>query len=417
MIYLDNAASSWPKPEAVVRRARAWFGENGANPGRSQHRPGMTAARAVREARQRLAGLLGVEDPLRVAFTPGATASLNAALKTLLEPGDHVVTTVLEHNSVLRPLHQLASERDVAFTAVEPGEAGRVDPEAVVDALRPETRMIAITHASNVLGTVQPIPEIARAVREARGPDVLVVVDAAQTAGHVDLSPVVREVDLVALAGHKGLFGLQGTGALWVRSTVQARPYMTGGTGTRSDEPVHPTSMPDALEAGTSNTPGIVTLSEGVRFVRETGVRAVVRKGARLLRRTLDGLAAMERIELYTPPDPNEGDPGPGAEEASEAAGGEVGTAAPKRVPVVLFNLGREDPAEVAYLYDQLHAVSVRAGVHCAPWAHRWIGTLEREPQGAVRASLGFFNTEDEVDRFLEATEDLVRRLDPEPSR
>ncbi|MFW6192231.1 MAG: aminotransferase class V-fold PLP-dependent enzyme, partial [Gemmatimonadota bacterium] len=204
---------------------------------------------------------------------------------------------------------------------------------------------------------------------------------------------------------------------LWVRPTVQARPYMTGGTGTRSDEPVHPTSMPDALEAGTSNTPGIVTLSEGVRFVRETGVPAVIRKGARLLRRTLDGLAAMERIELLTPPDPNGGDPVPGDAEASDADGEEAEASAPARVPVVLFNIGREDPAEVAYLYDQLHAVSVRAGVHCAPWAHRWIGTLEREPQGAVRASLGFFNTEDEVDRFLEATKDLVRRLDPEPSR
>lgn len=420
MIYLDNAASSWPKPESVVRRARAWFGENGANPGRSQHRAGMTASRAIREGRQRVAELLGVTDPRRVAFTPGATTSLNAALKGVLEPEDHVVTTVLEHNSVLRPLHQLATERNVRFTAVEPEPSGRVTPEAVVDALRPETRVVSITHASNVLGTVQPISAIARAVREARGADVFLVVDAAQTAGHLDVAPAVRAADLVAVAGHKGLFGLQGTGALYVRPGVEMRPYTTGGTGTRSDEPVHPDEMPDLLEAGTTNTPGIVTMSEGARFVSETGTDVVTRKGAHLLRRILDGLADIEGVDLHSPPIPAGADEPPsrgsdrgggGGRPDRERDEGEDEDTAPLRVPIVLFNLGSEDPAEVAYLYDHLHAVSVRAGVHCAPWAHRWIGTLQREPQGAIRASLGFFNTEDEVDRFLAATKDLVRRL------
>lgn len=392
MIYLDNAASSWPKPESVVRRAREWFGENGANPGRSAHRPGRDAGQAVRETRERVARLIGTSDPERVALVPSCTVGLNQALRGLLEPDDHVVTTVLEHNSVLRPLTAMEWDTGIEFTAVEPGADGMVEPEAVVEALQPETRLVAVTHASNVLGTVQPVDEIAAAVRSARGQEVRVLVDAAQTAGVRPLEAEAWDVDLLALAGHKGPFGIQGTGALFVEPELQLRPLVAGGTGSRSHEPLMPERMPDRLEAGTVNTPGLVALGAGLAWLEETGLDAVRQRERRHLRRTLEGLRALDGVTVYNP----------------DGAGTEQG---PPSVAVVLFNIGAADPEEAAFLYDRRFGVALRAGVHCAPWAHRWIGTLDREPQGALRASPGFFTTDEEVDRFLEATGELVELL------
>ncbi len=384
MIYLDNAASSWPKPEAVVREAREWFGSNGANPGRSSHRPGMNATRAVRETRQELAALLGIGDPDRLAFGPGATHALNQAMRGLLEPGDHAVTTVLEHNSVLRPLNALREERDVAFTALEPGPDGVVAPGAVVEALRPETRLVAVTHASNVLGTVQPVAEIVAAEREERGEEVRVLADAAQTAGVREIAADDWDVDLLAMAGHKGLFGLQGSGALYVKPGLELRPLTAGGTGTRSHEARQPEGMPDRLESGTANTPGLVALGAGVRWLRETGVAAVEEREVRLFDALLGGLREIDGVTVHNP---------------------DVGADA---VAVALFDLVDADPEEAAYHYDRRHGIAVRAGVHCAPWAHRWLGTLDREPQGALRASPGYFTTDEEVERFLEATRELA---------
>ena len=387
MIYFDNAASSWPKPESVVRRAREWFGENGANPGRSSHRPGASAASAVREARERVSRLLGVPDPDRLAFAPGATHALNQAMWGLLEPGDHVVTTVLEHNSVLRPLTALEEERDVEVTAVEPDARGIVTPDAVADALRPETRLVAVTHASNVLGGVQPLRAIVLEVRRHAGEDVRILVDAAQTAGVVPIDVEAWDVDLLAVAGHKGLFGLQGTGGLYVKSGLQLRPLVSGGTGSRSHEARMPEEMPDRLEAGTMNTPGLVALSEGVRWLLERGVDTIREREERLHGRVLTGLRETDGVTVYNPLD------------------------APASTAVALFNIGQGDPEEAAFLYDRRHGLALRAGVHCAPWAHRWLGTLDREPQGALRASPGFFTTDQDVDRFLDATGELVELL------
>lgn len=389
MIYFDNAASSWPKPESVVRAAREWFGSNGANPGRSTHRPGMNATRAVRETRQELAGLLGVADPDRVALCSGATHALNQAMRGLLEPGDHVVTTVLEHNSVLRPLTALGEQRGIAVTALDPDVHGVVRPDAVVEALRPETRLVAITHASNVVGTVQPVADVVAAVRAERGEEVRVLVDAAQTAGAREIAFDDRGVDLLAVAGHKSLFGLQGTGALCVRAGLELRPLVAGGTGSRSHEARQPEAMPDRLEAGTANTPGLVALGAGVRWLRETGVPAVREREDRLFGLLLEGLRETGGVTVHNPAGTEDGD----REDA---------------VAVALFDVDGVDPEEAAYHYDRRHGIAVRAGVHCAPWAHRWLGTLEREPQGALRASPGYFTTDEEVERFLEATRDLV---------
>lgn len=386
MIYFDNAASSWPKPESVVRRAREWFGENGANPGRSSHRPGASASTAIRETRQRLAGLLGVPDPDRLAFTAGATHALNQAMRGLLEPGDHVVTSVLEHNSVLRPLTAL-EEEGIEVTAVEPDERGVVTPGAVAGALRPSTRMVALTHASNILGVVQPIQAIALEVRKHAGEEVRVLVDAAQTAGCVPIDADAWDLDLLAVAGHKGLFGLQGTGALYVRPGLELRPLIAGGTGSRSHEARMPEEMPDRLEAGTTNTPGLVSLSAGVEWLTERGVDTIREREERLHRELLSGLREIDGVTVYNP----EG--------------------APASTAVALFNIGEGDPEEAAFLYDRRFGFALRAGVHCAPWAHRWLGTLDREPQGALRASPGFFNTDQDVDRFLEASREMVELL------
>ena len=387
MIYFDNAASSWPKPESVVREAREWFGENGANPGRSSHRPGASASTAIREARERVARLLGVPDPERLVFTPGATHALNQAMWGLLDPGDHVVTTVLEHNSVLRPLTALREERGIEVTAVEPDTRGVITPETVAEALRPDTRLVAVTHASNVLGGIQPIREIVLEVRKHAGEDVAVLVDAAQTAGVVPIDVDAWDVDLLAVAGHKGLFGLQGTGALYVHPRLRLRPLVSGGTGSRSHEARMPDEMPDHLEAGTTNTPGIVALSAGVAWLLERGVETIREREERLHGKLLEGLRETDGVTVYNP------------------EGGPASTA------VALFNVGEGDPEEAAFLYDRRHGIALRAGVHCAPWAHRWLGTLDRQPQGALRASPGFFSTDQEVERFLDATGELVEML------
>lgn len=387
MIYFDNAASSWPKPESVVRQAREWFGENGANPGRSSHRPGASASTAIREARERVAHLLGVPDPERLAFTSGATHALNQAMWGLLEPGDHVVTTVLEHNSVLRPLTALEEALGIEVSAVEPDERGRITPEAVVGALRDATRLVAVTHASNILGGVQPIRSLVLEVRKHAGEDVRVLVDAAQTAGVVPIDADAWDVDLLAVAGHKGLFGLQGTGALFVKPGLELRPLMAGGTGSRSHEARMPEEMPDRLEAGTTNTPGLVALSAGVEWLLERGVDTIREREERLFGELLAGLRETDGVTVYNPED------------------------APASTAVALFNIGEGDPEEAAFLYDRRHGIALRAGVHCAPWAHRWLGTLDREPQGALRASPGFFSTDQDVDRFLEATRELVELL------
>lgn len=393
MIYLDNAASSWPKPRAVLERTKEWISENGANPGRSNHRPARRAGRMVREARVRLARLLGVEDSSRVVLASGATQALNVAIRGLLRPGDHVVTTLLEHNSVLRPLHRLEEARGIGITAVAPEEDGRVRPDAVLRALTEETRLVAVTHASNLLGTVQPVPEIVEAVRSAAGRDVAVLVDAAQTAGVLDLPVETWDLDLLALAGHKGPFGLQGTGALYVAPHVELEPLLTGGTGSRSHEPRQPGEMPDRLEAGTPNTPGLVALAEGLRFLEETGLEEVRRREEALHRRLSGGLREIGGVRVHNPP---------GSEDHS--------------VAVTAFDVGDVDPVEAAFFYDRRHGIAVRAGLHCAPWAHRWVGTLDREPSGAVRASPGFFTSEEDVDAFLEATRKLASELAAAPT-
>lgn len=377
MIYLDNAATSHPKPEAVYealdRAVRI-----GGNPGRSGHRAAFDAAREVFEARSLVAELLGVPDPARVIFTLNATHALNLALKGALRPGDHVVTTTMEHNSVLRPLHRLAGD-GVETTLVAADREGRVDPSDLECVLRPNTRLLALCHASNVCGTLQDAEAVGEFCRR-RG--ILFLLDASQTAGAVPLHAERLGVHLLAAPGHKGLLGPQGTGVLCVAPGVNLATLFEGGTGTHSEQRAMPEELPEALEAGTLNTPGVAGLAAGVRYLLDRGVPEVRRAEEELLEYLLPELLSIPGLILYGP---------------RQASG---------RVAVVSFNLEGRDGAHVGFALDEAYGIAVRVGLHCAPDAHRTLGSF---PAGTVRASFGPFSTREDAEALVRALRELAR--------
>ncbi len=376
--YLDNAATSWPKPEAVYRAMDHFSREIGGSPGRSAHRRSVDAARIILEARENTARLLGVSDPMRVVFTKNATEALNLAILGLLAPGDHVVTSSIEHNSVMRPLRFLESN-GVELTAVRCSREGVLDPADVAAAIRPNTRAVFMTHASNVAGTILPVEEIGAITRE-RG--IVLGVDAAQTAGAVPLSMEQAKIDLLAFTGHKSLFGPQGTGGLCIGPGMERRlrPLLRGGTGSRSEFEEQPDFLPDKFESGTPNTVGLAGLAAGTAMILETGVENVRRHEEILTAAFLDGLRSLNGITLYGPP------------------------AAAWRIPVVSLNVGDLSPAEVSLALDERFGILTRPGLHCAPAAHR---TLKTFPDGAVRFSFGLFNDAADVTAALEALEEI----------
>jgi cysteine desulfurase / selenocysteine lyase len=375
MIYLDNAATSHPKPAPVYERIDRITREVGANPGRSGHRLAVEAEREIASARAAVAGLLGAAEPSRIVWTLNATDALNMALKGSLRDGDHVVTTPLEHNSVARLLNRLEQEGRLRVTRVTSGADGVVDPDDVASALEASTRLVALAHAGNVLGNVQPIAEIGRRVRE-RG--CLLLVDAAQSAGVLPVDVTHDAVDLLAFAGHKGLLGPSGTGGLYVGPRAALRPWREGGTGGDSARPVQPEELPHALEAGTPNTAGIAGLAEGARWVQSQGMEALASRERALAARLWEALADVHRVELY----------------------GRAPGEAPARTGLLTFNVKGERASEVGAILDASFGIAVRAGLHCAPGVHRFLGTF---PEGAVRVSPGPFTTEQEIDTLAEA--------------
>ena len=378
MTYLDNAASSHPKPPGVHRAVREAL-EIGANPGRSGHRSALEAARRIYDARAAVAELLGVEDPSRVVFTLNGTHSLNLALKGTLSPGDHVVSSRMEHNSVIRPLAALET-RGVEATLVEADPEGRIRLEEIERALRPNTRMVALTHASNVSGTLQEAEAVGDLCRR-KG--LWFLLDAAQSAGAVPFTAAALGAHLVAAPGHKGLLGPQGTGILYVAPEIAIEPLMEGGTGVRSEDPRMPPELPEALEAGTLNTPGIAGLGAGVSWLLEHGVEEVRRHEMEILEFLLPGLAAVPGLRLYGPRSPGD------------------------RVAVVSFNLEGRDGAHVGLALDEEYGIAVRVGLHCAPLAHRALGSF---PEGSVRASFGPFSTLEDAELLIRALRELARR-------
>lgn len=377
-IYLDNAATTFPKPETVYRAVIDAMREIGASPGRGGHRRSLEASRLLFETREAIAALFAIPDASRVIITHSATEALNLALRGSLAPGDHVVTTSMEHNSLLRPLYLLRKE-GVEVTIVPAATDGRVDSEEVKRALRPNTRMIAVGHVSNVSGTIQAIEALSAVAREA---EVLFLVDAAQSAGSHAIDVVATGIDLLAVPGHKGLYGPQGTGFLYVAPTLKLRPLLAGGTVGSSTFEGQPDAMPEGFEAGTHNLPGIAGLKAGVEFVLDRGVEEIGKKERLLVDRAFKRLGALEEVTLYGPAD-------------SAWRGG-----------LLSFSVAGSDPSTVAFQLDQTYDIAVRSGLHCAPEAHRTLGTF---PEGTIRVSPGLFTTTDDIDTFCDAVTALTR--------
>lgn len=373
-IYLDNAATSWPKPEAVYAAVDRYLRQSGAPAGRSAYRQASEAERLLEDARRRLAEWIGAEEPRRVVFTCNGTDALNLALHGLLRPGDHVVTSVVEHNSVLRPLRDLELREEVAVTRVGCDAQGRIDPDEVRRAVRTSTRLIALTHASNVTGAIQPIEEVGRVAREQ---EILLLVDAAQSLGHIPVDVRRLGAHLLAAPGHKGLLGPLGTGLLYIAPGVEEQllPVRQGGTGTQSQDDRQPASLPDRYESGNPNVPGILGLGAALGYLQQRGIAELQQHESQLAAQLLEGLRSMSGVTVHGPQE------------------------AENRVGVVSITVDGWEPQELAAALDSAASVQVRAGLQCAPLMHRALGTDTRG--GTLRYSPGAFTTPAQIDAAL----------------
>jgi cysteine desulfurase family protein len=371
MIYLDAAATSYQKPPAVYKALADASGRS-ANAGRGGHKASALAARLLYEAREAAAALFQLKNPERLIFCPNATFALNAAIKGALKKGDHALVGPMEHNSVLRPVARLARDGLISYDIAPANRKGEVLPQAFEAMLRPNTRLVAVSHASNVCGNVADVEKIGKIVR-AKG--ALFLIDAAQSAGVLPLTAAMA--DMIAFAGHKGLMGPQGTGGLLLRENLTLSTLIEGGTGTDSARLSAPETLPDRFEAGTQNMPGAAALGAGIRFILKEGLEAIRAHEAELTERLYAGLANMPRATLY------------GTENLK------------KRVGVVAFNIKGMDSTEVCAALDEDYDIAARCGLHCAPLAHKTLGTFELG--GAARFSLGYFNTKKEIDKALDA--------------
>jgi len=376
-IYLDNAATSHPKPESVYSAVMETLRAGGSS-GRGTHQQTLVAEHLVFETREALAGLFNIDHSERFIFTSNATTAINQALFGLLQPGDRVVTTTVEHNAVTRPLRELQN-RGVEVVKVSANSVtGIVATAALKEAcLCKTTRLLLLNHCSNVIGSIQPIEGLGRWCKEH---GILLMLDGAQSAGSLPIDLETLEIDLFAAPGHKGLLGPQGTGFLYVKEGIELVPLIYGGTGANSHSDLQPQALPERLESGTLNLPGLAGLYAALQFLHQTGIEQIRVREIELIRQILSGLAKIESVKLYGPDD------------------------VMLRAGAISFNLAGYDPAEVGFILDQQEQISVRVGLHCAPDAHRTIGTF---PIGTVRVSPGYFTTETEIDRFLQAIQTL----------
>lgn len=375
-IYLDHAATSFPKPKGVLEKV-AWALEALTSPGRGHSRGALEAASAVEVARRRVARFFGIADPSRLVFTKSATESLNVVLKGFLKRGDRVVTTSMEHNAVARPLSRLAASRGVQVIRVPCLPDGSLDEDAFRRALDPPPSLAVLVHASNVNGALVAGADVLALCR-AQG--VPVLLDAAQTAGLLPMDVAEHHLGMLACSGHKGLLGPPGIGLLYIRPDLEVEPLIDGGTGSRSEEWVQPRHMPDALESGTPNVPGIVGVFAGLEHLLSMGVDAVGERELQLARYTAENLESIPGVHVFRP-----------AVRGGNAVSFTVHGMSPMDVAVILGGSG----------------IAVRAGLHCAPWAHQTLGTY---PEGTVRLSPGWCTTQSDVDAALRAVDALVLR-------
>lgn len=371
LIYFDNAATTWPKPKEVYDEVNNVL-RNCGNPGRGSHRMAIESGRVILDARQEICELFNIINPMRVIFAQNTTDSINIALKGILKEGDNVITSSMEHNSMIRPLMAL-KKRGIETTIIECDSKGRINLNDVKKSIKKNTKMIAMIHASNVTGTIMPILEIGNIAREN---NLIFLVDAAQTAGVLNIDVEKQNIDVLAFPGHKGLYGPQGTGGLYVREGIEIDTIKEGGTGSSSESLYQPEMMPDKLESGTPNTPGIAGLKEGVRFVRSIGVEKIRKHEKELTNLLINGLKGLPNTIIYGPDDINE------------------------RVGVVSICINGIDSGEVSYILDKAFDIATRSGLHCSSLAHKTIGTLKT---GTVRFGIGYFNTEEEIEKAIKA--------------
>ncbi|AZO94717.1 aminotransferase class V-fold PLP-dependent enzyme [Halocella sp. SP3-1] len=381
MIYVNNAATTWPKPERVYHQMDDFSRKSGLNPGRAGSLGVSAVERKIFEVRKKVGDLINTSDYSRVIFTSGSTESLNMGIKGLLERGDHVITTALEHNSVLRPLKKLERDEGIELSLLKINKEGKIDINELESRIKDNTRLIVTTHASNVIGTVLDIKEIGQLAKK-RG--ITYLVDAAQTAGLFELDIKEMGIDLLALAGHKSLYGPAGIGVLYIGEGVELNTIKEGGTGTNSLATYQPDVLPDKYEAGTPNIAGIVGLGAGVDYIADTGCERIKEDELKLTERLLDGLKALDRIIIYGKLDIE------------------------SRAPVVGFNIQGMASAELAYILENRFNILVRAGLHCAPLLHQALGT---DKQGMVRVSFSCFNTMEEVDIILNSLKEIIEEV------
>ena len=379
MIYMDNAATTMHKPQEVIDAVVRAMSSMG-NAGRGANEASLSASRVIYDTRERLARLFGAKDARRIAFTNNSTESLNIAIKGILSPGDHVITTMLEHNSVLRPLYEM-EKKGVKLTIVPSDSMGRLNIRDIEEAITPDTKMIVCTNGSNLTCNyidVKPIGELAHRH------NVLFVVDASQTAGVFPIDVEDMKIDILCFTGHKGLLGPQGTGGIYVREGVEIRPLKTGGSGIQTYSKTHPIQMPTALEAGTLNGHGIAGLHAALAYLERTGIDEIRAREQSLMRRFYEGVKEIPGVKIY----------GDFSQE--------------NRCAIVTLNIGEYDSSEVSDELLTEYGISTRPGGHCAPLMHEALGTVE---QGAVRFSFSHYNTEEEVDIAIKA----IRELAEEP--
>ncbi|MFP3391517.1 aminotransferase class V-fold PLP-dependent enzyme [Brevibacillus sp. SIMBA_040] len=377
IIYLDNAASTWPKPPAVKDMMAEAIEDYAANPGRGGHTLAMKASKTVFRTRVQLSRLFGIQNPNNLFFYLNATQALNQAIKGFLKPGDHVISSLVEHNSVRRPIEFMRKTSQVEAVFIEPRDDHHFYVEDFAKAIQPNTRLLVVSHASNLTGVILPVAELGKLAKE-RG--ITFLVDASQSAGVLPIHVEEMHIDMLAFPGHKGLYGPQGTGGLYVHNDIDLVPLIHGGTGSQSEAIEQPTTRPDRYESGTVNTVGLAGLQAGVSFVMEKGVENIHQHEWDLVKQTIAQLQEIPGVQVY----------GPGIET--------------ERVGVVAFNVGEVDASEVSFILDQQYGIATRSGYHCTPLGHQTAGTEQR---GAVRASFGIFNSDKDVEALIDAVKEI----------
>lgn len=376
-IYFDNAATSYPKPPSVYKAVENTLKHAGANPGRGEHSSSQAANRIIFEAREQISKFFNIPDSRNVIFTSNGTDALNLALKGLLQPGDHVITSSMEHNSVLRPLNTL-KKIGVNVSIIQCDKEGKLNLNLIKKEIIKSTRLIVLTHASNVTGTILPIDEVGELASKN---GIHFLVDAAQTAGVVPIDVMRNHISLLACPGHKGLLGPPGTGFLYIKEGLGLEPLIEGGTGSSSELQEQPEFLPDRFQSGTLNTPGIAGLKAGVEYINQKSIEGIKAKEDLLCKTFMEGLKGINLSKIFGP------------------------LLSEEKTAVVSFNIEGEDPAHIAASLDKNFHIMVRVGLHCSPTAHKTIGTF---PEGTVRASFSNFNTLQEIDYFIDSLKKII---------